>query len=86
MNKNVKHIGYMINFCICKHKFVKINKNSECSCIVSAIKEREKLIKIQDKRSIYCELKNNYITKKEYCNCKDKCAATLSELQLYNFE
>lgn len=86
MYKNVKHIGYMINFCICKHKFVKINKNSECSCIVSAIKEREKLIKIQDKGSIYCGLKDKFIKKKEFCNCLDKCSANQSELHLYNFK
>ena len=78
MHKGLKNASKIIKFCACRHKFIKINENFNCNCITDIIINKEK--------KIYCALNNDYIIKKKFCNCVDKCAATLSVLQLYNFE
>jgi len=86
MHKSLKNANKILKFCICKHKIIKINEKSDCKCITNFIINKEKKIYEQKKRGIYCALENDYIKKNKFCNCLDKCAATLSELQLYNFE
>ena len=52
-------------------------------------KSYNKPLKIIERKNnnntIYCAFKEKYIIKHTKCNCDNKCSATLSDLQLFNF-
>ena len=52
-------------------------------------KKYNKQLKIIERKNnnntIYCAFKEKYIIKNTKCNCDNKCSATLSDLQLFNF-
>ena len=52
-------------------------------------KNYNKQLKIIERKNnnntIYCAFKEKYIIKYTKCNCDNKCSATLSDLQLFNF-
>ena len=45
----------------------------------------ELCLKYSNNNTIYCAFKEKYIIKNTKCNCDNKCSATLSDLQLFNF-